>query len=52
MNYNTYFNKLLALGFETGRGNKNAFNEVFGDKKEKLDHDCKREDCNVCPSKI
>jgi len=31
MNYNKYFSKLLQLGFETGRGNANAFNDVFGE---------------------
>lgn len=36
MNPLEYTARLMKLGFETGRGNPNAFNESFGD----IDHDC------------
>ena len=45
-----YLNNIIKLGFETGRGNMNAFNEIFGE--EETEHDCKAGKCSVCPSKL
>ncbi len=35
MDYITYLSKLTKLGFETGKGNQNAFNEIFDKKLKK-----------------
>ncbi len=32
MNKFDYLGKIMQLGFEVGRGNKNAFNEIFGEE--------------------
>jgi len=59
-----YINKLMQLGYETGKGNRNAFNEIFKPEKKakfleatriqeletakKMEEECGVEKCSNC----
>lgn len=43
-----HMQKVMQLGFETGRGNANAFNEIFGEEKEIEIKNCLTRNCGTC----
>lgn len=43
MEYIDYITRITKLGYETGRGNGNAFSEIFGDNDGRPDHEWQKE---------